>query len=90
VLKKILGHKWDEVTGDWRGLHTEEHLIATSDIILFCDLMKNSEMGMVYDTCGEEDRRVQGFGGEHLKETAPLEDLGVDGMTKYFLRNRKK
>jgi len=30
VLRKIFGPKWDEVTGEWRRLYTEEFMICTS------------------------------------------------------------
>jgi hypothetical protein len=34
-LRRIFGHKWDEVTGEWRKLHNEElhNLYSSPDII---------------------------------------------------------
>jgi hypothetical protein len=35
VLRRIFGPMWDEVTGDWRKLHSEElhNLYSSADII---------------------------------------------------------
>ena len=30
VLRSIFGPKWDEVTGEWKRLHTEEFMICTT------------------------------------------------------------
>jgi hypothetical protein len=35
VLGRMFGHKWDEVTGDWRKLHPEELKICTPHPLLF-------------------------------------------------------
>ena len=33
VLRRIFGPKGDEVTGEWRKLHNEEHLYSSSNIV---------------------------------------------------------
>jgi hypothetical protein len=65
VLRRMFGSKWDEVTGEWRKLHNEE----LND--LYCspknypgEQIANYEMSGTCSTYGEEERCVQGFGGE--------------------------
>jgi hypothetical protein len=36
-------------------------------------------MGWAYGTYGGEERCVQGFGGENLRERKHLEDITIDG-----------
>jgi hypothetical protein len=35
VLRRVFGPRRDEVTGKWRGLHNEEFMICTVQLILF-------------------------------------------------------
>jgi hypothetical protein len=64
VLKRIFGHKRDEVTGEWRRLHNEElYGVYSSPNSVPGDQMKN-EMGVACSTYGGEERCIQGFGGE--------------------------
>jgi len=35
ALKRIFGSKWDDMTREWRGLHTEEFMICITHQILF-------------------------------------------------------
>jgi hypothetical protein len=35
ALKKIIGSRWVEITGDWRRLHKEKLLICTLHQVLF-------------------------------------------------------
>ena len=65
VLRKILGSKRDEVTGEWRKLHNEE----LND--LYCSpnkvrVIKSERMRWAGHVArmGEEERCIQGFGGE--------------------------
>jgi len=42
ALRRIFGPKWDDVTREWRRLHTEEFMICTTHQILFRLLIKNN------------------------------------------------
>jgi hypothetical protein len=55
VLRKILGPKTDEKTGDWRRLHNEELLICTHKILF---MPSYQEMGMEYSTYGEKESYI--------------------------------
>jgi len=35
MLRRIFGPRSDEVTGEWRKLHNEEHMMCTANPILF-------------------------------------------------------
>jgi hypothetical protein len=62
VLRKIFGPKRDEVTGDWRKLHSEEpHDLYSSPNIIW---VTTSRMGWAGHIARMGDRRVQDFGGE--------------------------
>jgi hypothetical protein len=58
-LRRIFGPKTEEVTGDWKSLHSEELMICTSCQILF-KLEKNIWAGHV--TYAEGERCIHGFG----------------------------
>jgi hypothetical protein len=68
VLRRTFGPKRDEVTGEWRKLHTEElqSLYSSPDIIK----VKASEVGGARGTHGRGEKSVQSFGGKaRRKET---------------------
>ena len=63
VLRRIFGTKRDDVTGEWRKLHNEEH----ND--LYCSLhivrvIKSRRMRWVGHVASMEESCVHGFGGE--------------------------
>jgi hypothetical protein len=69
VLRRIFGPKRDEVTGEWRKLHSEElhNLYSSPDIIRH---VKSNEVGGACGTHGRGEKSVQGFGGKvRRKET---------------------
>jgi hypothetical protein len=63
VLRRIFGPKSDEVTGEWRKLHSEElyNLYSSPDIIR---QVKANEVGGACSTHGRGEKSVQGFGGK--------------------------
>ena len=65
VLWRIFGPKRDKVIGEWRKLHIEElnNLCFTPNIVWVIRIEKN-EMGKAHNAYGEEEMRIQGFGGE--------------------------
>jgi hypothetical protein len=70
VLRRIFGSKRDEVTGEWRKLHSVElhNLYSSPDIIRQVKLRRMRWAGHVA-RMGEK-RNVQGFGGKaRRKET---------------------
>jgi hypothetical protein len=69
VLRRIFGPKRDEVTGEWRKLHSEElhNLYSSPDIIR---QVKKNKVGEACGTHGTGEKSVQGFGGKaQRKET---------------------
>jgi hypothetical protein len=63
VLRRILGPKRDEVTGEWRKLHSEElHNLYSSPYIN--RQVKANEVGGACGTHGRGEKSVQGFGGK--------------------------
>jgi len=65
VLRRIFGPKRDEITGDWRKLHTEElNDVYSSPQYCSVDKIKKYEMGRLCSTYGGEGRCIKGFGGE--------------------------
>jgi len=59
VLREISGTKKEEVTGEWRRLHNEEHhdMYLSPDIIL---MMKSRRMRLAHTVaiCGGENERI--------------------------------
>jgi hypothetical protein len=65
VLRRIFGPKRDEVTGEWRKLHSGElHILYSSTDII--RQIKSQRMRWVEHVAhmGEGGKRVQGFGGK--------------------------
>jgi hypothetical protein len=64
VLRRIFGPKRDEVTGEWRKVHNEE--LKAVLLTRYCsgDKIEKNEMGGACSADGEEERRIQGAGGE--------------------------
>ena len=58
------GCKRDEVTGDRRRLHREEHHDRTPHQYYSRDKIKKNEIGEACGTWGGEERCIQGLGGE--------------------------
>ena len=62
VLRKIFGHKTDEVTGEWRRLHYEKLCdVYTSTNISWGDQIKQNEMGMPFSIYEGDESCIQGF-----------------------------
>jgi hypothetical protein len=57
VLRRIFGPKRDEVTGEWRKLHSEE-------LHNFVRQVKANEVGGACGTHGRGEKSVQDFGGK--------------------------
>jgi hypothetical protein len=79
VLRRIFGPKRDDVTGEWRKLHTEElrNSYSSPNIIRQTKSRRMKWAGHVARV-GEE-RKVYKFWWESPKERDHLEDRGVDG-----------
>jgi hypothetical protein len=69
VLRTIFRHKSDEVTGEWRKLHSEElhNFYSPPDIIR---QVKANEVGEKSVTHGRGEKIVQGFGGKSRRKEA--------------------
>jgi len=64
VLRRILGPKRSEVTGEWRRLHNEElNDLLFTKYYLGGQIEKN-EVDKACSTYGGEEKCIQGFGGE--------------------------
>ena len=78
VLRKIIGPKRDEETGEWRKLHNKElyYLYSTLNIIR---VIRSRLMRWAGHVARKGDKKVHtGFGWGHLSEREHLEDLGLD------------
>jgi hypothetical protein len=62
VLRRIFGPKRNEITGEWRRLHNEEHVLITKYYL--GDQIKKNEVGGACSTYGGGERCIQDFGGE--------------------------
>jgi len=60
VLRRIVGPKRDEETGEWRRLHKEEvyNLYSSPN-----NIIKTNEMIETYSTYGRQEWCVEDFGG---------------------------
>jgi hypothetical protein len=79
VLRRIFGPKKDEVTGEWRKLHSKElhNLYSSPDIIRQVKSRRMSWAGHVARMGGE--RKCTRFWWESPKERDHLEDQGIGG-----------
>jgi hypothetical protein len=65
VLRRIFGHKRDEVMGEWRKLHKGElHSYAPIARYHYADQIKENEVGGTWGTHGTGHKRVQSVGGK--------------------------
>jgi len=64
VLRRIFGSKRDEVTVEWRELHSEELNDLYNTKYYSDHQIEKNEMGGARGKYGGEERRIQGFGGE--------------------------
>jgi hypothetical protein len=80
VLRRIFGPKRDEVTGDWRKLHSWElHNLYSSPDIIRKIKSKRMRWG-AYGTYGRGERNVQDFGGKaQTKETTRKTEAKMGG-----------
>jgi hypothetical protein len=62
VLRRIFGPKRDDVTGEWRKLHSEElhNLYSSPDIIRQVKSSQGNEVGGAFSTHGRGEKSVQG------------------------------
>jgi hypothetical protein len=80
VLRRIFGPKRDEVTGEWRKLHYEElNDQCFSPNIIRAIKSRGIRWAGHVARMEEEERYIQGFGKETLRNRGHLEDPGVDG-----------
>jgi hypothetical protein len=67
VLRRIVGPKGVEVTGEWRKLHNEKindiHVYSPPNIVRVIKSRRMRQEG-ARSAYGGKTRRVQGFGGE--------------------------
>ena len=65
MLRRIFGPKRDEITGEWRKLHSEElnDLYCLPNIVRVIKSRRMRWAG-ARSAYGGEERRIQGFGGE--------------------------
>jgi len=78
VLRRILGPKRDEVTGEWRKLHNEELDLYSSPNIF--RVIKSRRMRWAGHVARMGRRKAYtGFWWGNLRERDHLEDPGVNG-----------
>jgi hypothetical protein len=73
VLRRMLGSKWDGVTGEWKKLHNEElpDLYSSPNIVRVIKYRRMKGRGQVHT----------GFRWRNLKERDHMEDPGVEWRT---------
>ena len=64
VLRRIFGTRRDEVKGEWRRLHNEEHYDLCSSPNIVRVIKSKKEVGGACSACGREERYKQEFCGE--------------------------
>jgi hypothetical protein len=64
VLRRIFRPKRDELTGEWRKLHSEEVIDLYSSPNIVGVIKIENEMGGVCSTYGGEETHIQGVGGK--------------------------
>jgi hypothetical protein len=70
VVRRIFGPKRDEVTGEWRKLHSEELHILYSSPNIIRQIKSRRLKWAGHDTHGRGEECVQGFDGKaRRKET---------------------
>jgi hypothetical protein len=81
VLERIFGPKRDEVTGEWRKLHNENHgdLYSSPNIVQVIKSRRMRWAGHVACIGGGEVHTRFWWG--NLRERDHLEDPGIDGRT---------
>jgi hypothetical protein len=86
VLRRIFGPKRDEVTGEWRKLHTEELKDLYSSPII--DRVIKSGMRWAGHVARMGEEVYTGFWWGNLRERDHLQDPGVDGriIIRWFVR----
>jgi hypothetical protein len=79
VLRRIFGHKKDEVTGEWRKLHNGElhNLFSSPDIIRQIKPRTMRWAGHV--ACMGEGKKLYRGLVRSPKETDNMKDRGIDG-----------
>jgi hypothetical protein len=88
LLRNIFGSKKEEVTGEWRKLHSEElHGLYSSGVTSLIIAMRMRWVGHV--ACLREERNGYRASVNNVKERDQLEDPSIKGITvlKLTLRN---
>jgi hypothetical protein len=82
VLREIFGPKSDEVTGEWRGLHSEKFYDLYSSLKYYSGYQIKNTM------CGAHGEEHLGFWCGNLRERDNLEDFSTDGriILKYTFK----
>ena len=66
LLRRIFGSRRDKVTREWRKIHNEELNVLNVLLTKYCSGDEIGKNGVGGEFCarGEEERPIQGFGGE--------------------------
>jgi len=77
VMRRIFGHRWDEVTGEWSKLHNGElnDLYSSSNIVR---VIKSRRMRWAGKVWGKGEAYTV-FGGGNLRERDHFGERSVDG-----------